>query len=145
MWTWENVNTDWDNFSGPKTPITSMLSLKFSRETTTETLAWSKTSQLGRKFSNSSCNWGISWSLQQKILAEKNTWPQCWYQQSPYTWVNNQIGSEGGWRSGQNKQKDLCDSAAVEYDGSRELIGSSPIVWRKWGKWEVSTKCFCEF
>ena len=66
MLTLKKDKTDLDAFLGPKmTPTTRMLNLKCSRETTTENFAGSKISQWQRQNSTNSCNWGISWFLQQ--------------------------------------------------------------------------------
>ena len=93
MWTLEDHMTDLNNFVGPKmTPTTGMLNLKCSWETTSKIWwksDWWKTLKRERRISTSSCDWGISWSLQQKSYVEKITCLQCWYQQCTKTWRNN--------------------------------------------------------
>ena len=40
-------------------------------------------------FNSSSCEWGNSWSGQQKFLLEIKTYPQWWYQQCTKSWMTN--------------------------------------------------------
>ena len=54
-----------------------------------ERVDWPKILQWEKQISTSLCDWGISWSMQQKILLERKIWPQCWYLQCPETWMNN--------------------------------------------------------
>ena len=60
-------------------------------------------------------------------------------------WWTTQTGSQGSWRSGPSKQKDLCDSAEVQCGQHWEFLCSSPTICKEEGGREVSTSCLCEF
>ena len=53
--------------------------------------------------------------------------------------------SHGGWRSGPSKQKDLCESAAVQCGQARVFLCSNLGLCKEEGGWEVSTNCQGEF
>ena len=44
---------------------------------------------MGKRILTSLCDWGISWSMQQKSLLERKIWCQCWYLHCTMTWMNN--------------------------------------------------------
>ena len=79
-----------ENFLGPKTvQNTWTKDSKFSKMTKTKIFDWHRTLQFERQISTHSCDCGISWSLQQKTLVEREAcWYQCSYQQCPKTKIN---------------------------------------------------------
>ena len=59
-------------------PTTWMYNLKCSGKMTTKCFDWYKILQWEKQVSTSSCDWRISWSLQQKTLVEGKNCPQRW-------------------------------------------------------------------
>ena len=52
-----------------------------------------------------------------------------------------QTGSQGGWRKGPRKQKDLCDSATAQWRQARKSFFSRSVSCKEeWG-WKFSTIC----
>ena len=83
-------------FFGPKMlPTTWIQNSQSSRKTAAKSSDWSKILQWERQILISLCKWGISWSMQQKALREREIWPHCWYLQCPKTRMNNSIVETG--------------------------------------------------
>ena len=145
MSTLATVKTDSDNFIGPKTiPTTWMLNSKYSRKVTTNSFDWSKIFRWGRQTSTSLWDWGITSSMQQKFLQEKKVYPSAdTYNVARHGWTT-QTASQGSWRSGPIKERDLCDSAALKYGQVWEFLCSSPIICKEEGGREFSTSCLCD-
>ena len=101
----ENVKTDLDVFVGRKWIQLVGCQTCCSRKRTTATLAWSKTLQWKRQISTSSCDWGISWSLQRKSFVERKTCPQCETNNVQRHGWTTQTTSQREWRSEPSKQR----------------------------------------
>ena len=142
MWTLANVKKDLDNFLGPKTvPTTQTQSIQERWQERVPTGPKSYHSR-GRsqpfypiEESAGQCSRKLCCSG--KFDASADTYN---VQRHGCT---TQTGSQGSWRSGPSKQKELCDSAAVQCGLAWEFLCSSPTICKEERGREVSLSCLC--